>query len=86
MAAAQRVPLALLTALSGGLALGYLTSQYRDTLLAHGAAASLAFVVAAAVGVLAYRAYRQLGRARTRVDAILSDELSRRRPSPRPRR
>ena len=81
-----RVPLALLDALAAGLGLGYLARDYRDTLVSHGPVLSIAVVVGVAVIVLAQRGYRVLRSANTRMDAIIADELSRRKPSPRPRR
>ncbi|WP_208720126.1 hypothetical protein [Amycolatopsis circi] len=81
-----RVSLALLDALAAGLGLGYLARDYRDTLVSHGPVLSIAAVVGVAVIVLAYQGYRALRSANTRLDAIIADELSRRRPSPRPRR
>ncbi|MET9259890.1 hypothetical protein [Amycolatopsis sp. NPDC004079] len=81
-----RVPLALLDALAAGLGLGYLARVYRDTLISHGPVLSIAAVVVAAVIVMAYRGYRGLRSANSRLGAIIADELSRRKPSPRPRR
>ncbi|MGW4395142.1 hypothetical protein ACWEHA_07615 [Amycolatopsis nivea] len=81
-----RVPLALLDALAAGLGLGYLAREYRDALISHGPVLSIATVVGVAVIVVAYRGYRVLRSANTRMEAIIADELSRRKPSPRPRR
>ncbi|MFD2473604.1 hypothetical protein [Amycolatopsis silviterrae] len=81
-----RVPLALLDAFAAGLGLGYLARDYRDTLVSHGPVLSIAVVVGVALIVLAHRGYRALRSANTRMDAIIADELSRRKPSPRPRR
>ncbi|MGW7531055.1 hypothetical protein [Amycolatopsis sp. NPDC054798] len=81
-----RVPLALLDALAAGLGLGYLARDYRDTLVSHGPVLSLVVVAGIAVIVVAHRGYRALRRANARADAIIADELSRRKPSPRPRR
>ncbi|WP_033290467.1 hypothetical protein [Amycolatopsis jejuensis] len=86
MATPPRVPLALLDALVVGLALGYLARHYRDLLVAHGAVASLAAVVAVGGAVLLRAAYRAFGTANTRLNTILAEELPPRRPSPRPRR
>ncbi|WP_037361820.1 hypothetical protein [Amycolatopsis orientalis] len=81
-----RVSLALLDALAAGLGLGYLAREYRDALVSHGPAWSIAAVVGIAVVVVAYRGYRGLRSANTRLEAIIADELARRKPSPRPRR
>jgi len=86
MAAGRRVLLALLDVFAAGLALGYLGRQYREALLVHEAAVSLAVVVAAGAAVVAYWGCRVLGKASARLDAIVADELAERRPSPRPRR
>jgi hypothetical protein len=81
-----RVPLALLDALAAGLGLGYLARDYRDALVSHGPAWSIAAVVGIAVIVVACRGYRVLRSTSLRMQAIIADELSRRKPSPRPRR
>ncbi len=81
-----RVPLALLDALAAGLGLGYLARDYRDALASHGPVVSIVAVVGIAVIVVAYRGYRVLRSANTRLEAIIAEELSRRKPSPRPRR
>ncbi|UKD59117.1 MULTISPECIES: hypothetical protein [Amycolatopsis] len=81
-----RVPLALLDALAAGLGLGYLARDYRNTLVSHGPVLSIAAVVGIAVIVVAYRGYRVLRSTNSRMEAIIADELSRRKPSPRPRR
>ena len=81
-----RVPLALLDALAAGLGLGYLARDYRETLVSHGPVLPIAAVVGIAVIVVAYRGYRVLRSTNTRMEAIIADELSRRKPSPRPRR
>ncbi|SFO83581.1 hypothetical protein [Amycolatopsis rubida] len=81
-----RVPLALLDALAAGLGLGYLARDHRDALISHGPVLSIAAVVGIAVIAVAYRGYRVLRRTNTRMEALIADELSRRTPSPRPRR
>ncbi|WP_409463699.1 hypothetical protein [Amycolatopsis sp. GA6-003] len=81
-----RVSLAVLDALAAGLGLGYLARDYRDTVLSHGPVLSIATVLGIALIVVGYRSYRVLRSANSRLEAIIADELSRRKPSPRPRR
>jgi hypothetical protein len=69
------VKLALLDALTAGIALGYLAHQNRETLVAHSSAIGLsALVLIGAIAVL--RVFvRVLRRAHRRVEAIFTDEL-----------
>ena len=78
------VKLALLDALTAGIALGYLAHQNRETLVGHSATIGLsALVMVGAVSVLRV-SVRVLRRANRRVEAIFADELTGRRGRRRP--
>lgn len=80
----RAVLLALLDALTAGLALGYLAHQYREALVSHTGAIGVGLLLALAALAAIRAGVRQLRRANLRVGAIFEDEL-RDRPSPWPR-
>jgi hypothetical protein len=73
------VKLALLDALTAGIALGYLAHENRETLASHSSAIGLsALVLVGAIAALRV-VVRVLRRANRRVEAIFADELRGRR-------
>ncbi|KDN23688.1 hypothetical protein [Amycolatopsis rifamycinica] len=76
--------LALLSAFTAGVGLGFLAHEYREVIVANPGIIGLTLLVVFAAGYLIRLAVRALRRAGSRVDTILAEELEK-KPSPRPR-
>jgi F0F1-type ATP synthase membrane subunit c/vacuolar-type H+-ATPase subunit K len=69
------VKLALLVALTAGLALGYLGHRYREALVSNAGTIGLAIVILIAAVAVVGMIVRLLTRANSRAEAIFDDEL-----------
>jgi predicted PurR-regulated permease PerM len=69
------VKLALLVALTAGLALGYLAHRYREALVSNAGAIGLVIVILIAAVAVVGMIVRSLTRANGNVEAIFDDEL-----------
>jgi hypothetical protein len=69
------VKLAILAALTAGIALGYLAHQNREALVSHSATIGLVTLILVAVAAATRVVIRTLSRANTRIEAIFVEEL-----------